>query len=100
MRKVFVLILVLLLTACNAPAEMIFTPTPPATEPEAATFTSVPTAAEPSPTPEPTLPPIQGADPSYQVGAFYYPWYGNPATDGEWIHWTQKRPSSPQGYRQ
>jgi hypothetical protein len=21
------------------------------------------------------------------VAAFYYPWYGNPKTDGEWVHW-------------
>jgi hypothetical protein len=28
-------------------------------------------------------------NPSYKVAAFYYPWYGNPETDGEWIHWSQ-----------
>ncbi|MCL4216586.1 MAG: hypothetical protein KJ052_06230, partial [Candidatus Hydrogenedentes bacterium] len=24
---------------------------------------------------------------SIRVHAFYYPWYGNPATDGDWYHW-------------
>lgn len=24
---------------------------------------------------------------SSRVHAFYYPWYGNPATDGDWYHW-------------
>jgi glycoprotein endo-alpha-1,2-mannosidase len=41
-----------------------------------------PTAAEP--------------DPSYKVAAFYYPWYGNPETDGEWIHWTQNNHVPPE----
>ncbi len=34
-----------------------------------------------------TSTPVKGSGPSYKVAAFYYPWYGNPATDGEWIHW-------------
>ena len=25
--------------------------------------------------------------PSVKVAAFYYPWYGNPETDQQWIHW-------------
>jgi glycoprotein endo-alpha-1,2-mannosidase len=25
--------------------------------------------------------------PSPRVHAFYYPWYGNPVTDGRWLHW-------------
>jgi hypothetical protein len=29
------------------------------------------------------------------VAAFYYPWYGNPSTDGEWIHWTQNNHVPP-----
>ena len=24
-----------------------------------------------------------------KTSAFYYPWYGNPSTDGSWIHWQQ-----------
>ena len=36
------------------------------------------------------LPPVEGPDPSDKVAAFYYSWYGNPATDAEWIHWTQE----------
>jgi hypothetical protein len=35
------------------------------------------------------MPAVEGSDPSYKVAAFYYPWYGNPATDGKWIHWTE-----------
>ena len=27
--------------------------------------------------------------PAAEVGAFYYPWYGTPATDGFWRHWEQ-----------
>src|SRR5438094_450531 len=23
-----------------------------------------------------------------EVHIFYYPWYGNPQIDGEWVHWT------------
>ena len=75
MRKGFILTLVLLLTACNMPTGGTSTATLPATE----------ASAEPTA----SLPPVEGPDPSHLVGAFYYPWYGNPATDGEWIHWTQ-----------
>jgi hypothetical protein len=75
MRKGFILILVLLLAACNLPAEETITPEPPAP----------PVTSQPPVTP---LPPVEGPEPSYKVAAFYYPWYGNPATDGEWIHWT------------
>ena len=28
--------------------------------------------------------------PCYNVHVFYYPWYGNPATDGSFIHWNHK----------
>ena len=28
---------------------------------------------------------------SPQVVAFYYGWYGNPAFDGQWIHWNDER---------
>ena len=26
------------------------------------------------------------SEPSYQVAAFYYPWYGSPQFNGRWIH--------------
>jgi hypothetical protein len=26
------------------------------------------------------------------VAAFYYPWYGNPAVNGEWVHWESNGP--------
>ena len=28
-----------------------------------------------------------GVSVSYDVHTFYYPWYGNPATDGSYLHW-------------
>jgi hypothetical protein len=32
------------------------------------------------------VPGTAGAD----VAAFYYPWYGNPSTDGRYLHWNQR----------
>jgi len=54
----------------------------------AASPTARPTTAA-SPTIAPTRPPIAGAEPSMKVAAFYYPWYGNPAQNGAWVHWDQ-----------
>jgi glycoprotein endo-alpha-1,2-mannosidase len=79
---------VLLLAACNLPIEEPSTPTPPATVTIPALVT--PTVTVTSPAPVTPLPPVEGPDPSDKVAAFYYSWYGNPATDGEWIHWTQE----------
>ncbi|XP_022203365.2 glycoprotein endo-alpha-1,2-mannosidase [Nilaparvata lugens] len=28
--------------------------------------------------------------PNYNVHVFYYPWYGNPEHDGEWLHWNHE----------
>jgi hypothetical protein len=33
------------------------------------------------------MPRVEGPDPSYRVGAFYYGWYGNPEINGHWNHW-------------
>jgi hypothetical protein len=72
-RTLLVLLLIALITACTA---------------NNATQTPRPTETPvPSVTPESTLPPSERVDLSYKVAAFYYPWYGNPDTDGEWIHW-------------
>ncbi len=33
---------------------------------------------------------VEGAPypkPNYNVHIFYYPWYGNPESDGQYIHW-------------
>lgn len=30
------------------------------------------------------------SDANYDVHVFYYPWYGNPATDGKYIHWNHR----------
>ena len=51
--------------------------------------TPIPPATATSPAPVTPLPPVEGPDPSDKVAAFYYSWYGDPATDGDWIHWTQ-----------
>jgi glycosyl hydrolase family 99 len=49
-----------------------------------------------APSPERTLTTGEGSDPSYKVAAFYYPWYGNPETDGKWIHWSQNNHLPPE----
>jgi hypothetical protein len=33
------------------------------------------------------LPAVTGPEPSPKAVIFYYPWYGNPQTDGTWVHW-------------
>jgi len=89
MRKVFILTLVFLLTACTIPSGGTSTATLPATITNPSPGTPLPAVTFINPAPIPSMPPMAGPDPSYQVAAFYYPWYGNPGTDGEWIHWTQ-----------
>ena len=34
---------------------------------------------------------LRGAQPVAvpDVSVFYYPWYGTPARDGGWVHWTR-----------
>src|SRR5512138_677044 len=57
------------------------------------TFTSG-TVTPPPTTPPPTTPPPTTPPPtnlSYRVHLFYYPWYGTPATDGQWVHWNQNQ---------
>jgi len=49
-----------------------------------------------TPTFDTSLPPVTGPDPSDKVAAFYYPWYGNPKTDGKWIHWEEPDFNPPQ----
>ena len=66
----------------------------PATAAASAT-TASPTATS-RPTAAPTQPPVLGDAPSTKVAAFYYPWYGNPAVDGQWIHWDQNGHQPPQ----
>ena len=62
----------------------------PSSIPEvASTQTSTPIPVTETATAEMTPTVVEGPAPSYKVAAFYYPWYGNPATDGKWIHWTQ-----------
>jgi hypothetical protein len=35
------------------------------------------------------LPPVVGPEPTQKAVIFYYPWYGNPQTDGRWVHWDE-----------
>ena len=48
-----------------------------------------------SATAETTPTQVEESAPSYKIAAFYYPWYGNPDTDGKWIHWTQNNHIPP-----
>ena len=41
----------------------------------------------PAQNPDTSWPPVIGSDPSYRLGAFYYPWYFNQEIDGRWDHW-------------
>lgn len=41
--------------------------------------------------PESTWPPVVGPEPSYQVAAFYYPWYRTTEVDKYWDHWGEDR---------
>jgi glycoprotein endo-alpha-1,2-mannosidase len=81
MKKTSILILVLLMTACTAVPVEVSTP--------------LPTLPGPVSTPVEGLPPVVGPEPSQRVGAFYYPWYGNPETDAEWIHWNDNNHRPP-----
>ncbi len=57
--------------------------------------TSTPIPATETAAPEISPTEVEGPAPSYKVGAFYYPWYGNPATDGKWIYWIQNNHVPP-----
>jgi hypothetical protein len=84
MKKIAILLLTLALSACAFPEN----PIQPTTTPGQPTV-STPLPVVPTANPGIMLPPVEGPDPSKKVAAFYYPWYGNPTVDGEWIHWTQ-----------
>ncbi len=88
--RVFALLLIIgFLTACT-PNRAVQTLRPNSTE------TSIPVRGSPSATPVITpITTIEGPDPSDKVAAFYYPWYGNPGIDGQWIHWTQNNHLPP-----
>jgi len=83
MRKVaFYVVLVLLITAaCSAASSGGSSQT---SSPSLTPSTSAPTQ-----NPEASWPPVTGSDPSYRLGAFYYPWYFNKEVDGRWVHWDQ-----------
>jgi hypothetical protein len=89
-RAILIIFVIGVFTAC-APSPVI--PSQPAIS--NATETPAQVVSE-SATPKitPSAVPLEG-DPSYKVAAFYYPWYGNPETDGKWIHWTQNNHLPP-----
>ena len=37
-----------------------------------------------------TLPPLKRVKPCYNLHTFYYPWYGNPKFDNQYIHWNHQ----------
>ena len=41
--------------------------------------------------------PYEETEPVGEVAIFYYPWYGTPAQDGGWQHWTQREQEPPAG---
>ncbi|MBN1263881.1 MAG: hypothetical protein JXA25_00200 [Anaerolineales bacterium] len=90
-------VILLWMTACTVtsilPAVDDVTEIPSGTEPESPAETTAPTMEA---APEVTLPPVTGPDPSYEIAAFYYPWYRNPDVDGHWDHWGETRFSPPQ----
>ena len=55
-----------------------------------------PAGATRAPAPPTVAPPVEGPDPSYSIAAFYYPWYGNPTSNGRWIHWNDPNFAPPQ----
>src|SRR5258705_5447953 len=87
--RVFALLFIIgFFTACS-PNNDIQTLSPKSPE----TSTSV--GVSESATPEITPTKVEGPNPSYKVAAFYYPWYGNPSIDSQWIHWTQNNHTPP-----
>jgi len=87
-RSLLFLLLASLFTGCtsNQPTQ---NPGPIPTQTLRPPVTANPEASE-------TPSPIPGTEPTDKVAAFYYPWYGNPETDGAWIHWTQNNHRPPE----
>lgn len=62
----------------------------------AACSSAAPGTQDPSsPDPWAGFPAVEGPDPSREVVAFYYAWYGTPDSDGTWIHWDGSNSSPP-----
>jgi hypothetical protein len=90
-HRAFSLLVMIFSTACTASsAVQIQSTSAPPTE------TSTPVLITESATPKITTSPTAVEKTvSYKVAAFYYPWYGNPETDGKWSHWTQNNHIPP-----
>ncbi len=87
-HRFVILTIITLFTACTS-SSPTQAPISKSTETNTSSITSE------SATPEVTFTPIEETDHSYKVAAFYYPWYGNPSIDGQWIHWTQNNHLPP-----
>ena len=98
------LLLLLLMTACSATDSTVIRPDA-ITPPLASTATQDPHQISSISPPQPNTttpelihtpwPPVTGPEPSYRVGAFYYPWYFNLEVDGIWVHWEQDNYQPP-----
>jgi serine/threonine protein kinase len=69
----------------------------PTSEAMVVSNTATPSVKEtplPEPSPLPSYPPVVGEDPSPDVGAFYYPWYGSADIEGDWYHWQDESTES------
>ena len=86
-RRIITFLLLVFFTACT-PNPIVPTQAAVAKSTETSTQFAV------TPTLEASALPVEN-EPSYRVAAFYYPWYGNPETDGKWIHWTQNNHLPP-----
>ena len=82
----------LLIATCLAACATVASTQPLRVNP-AETATSI--VVSESPTPEVTSTAVDTSSVSYKVGAFYYPWYGTPEIDGQWIHWAQNNHVPP-----
>lgn len=96
-----------LLTSCNFPEPGQNTspaPTPiveSETEIKGEEGETPPINASDADTPTPTeeiieYPPVVGPDPSYRAAVFYYPWYGTPALNNDWVHWGDELYNAPE----
>ncbi len=97
-RKSFLLLILLLLSACS-PAVPSMTPTTAANPLRPAMTFSLNATPPPSaltPTQQVAAAISSSNQPSYRVAAFYYPWYGTPQLDDQWVHWGQNGHLPPQ----
>ena len=91
-RFIVSLLIIATFTACSPNTIQAPTSSPASTATE---ITTTPDVISTPAKAESTASLAMGPEPSDRVAAFYYPWYGNPTTDGEWVHWTQNNHLPP-----